>query len=195
MAQKHFNSYKEGLDLEFLRQYCLEHGEVKMMEQGEALEKAGEPARWIAYVEQGFFKYMVHNDKANKDCCTGFAFEGELVADYPFCLVGKMSEVTIEAGMECKVHIIDACELQQIFKEDAEKARIGTQITEHLFYMVYSRYLDNFRYDARERYKKLLSRCPQIVQQLPLKDIASFLGITSCYLSTIRKKPMLNEKK
>ena len=23
---KHFNSYKEGLDIEFLREYCMEHG-------------------------------------------------------------------------------------------------------------------------------------------------------------------------
>ena len=25
---KHFNTYKEGLDLEFLREYHMEHGEV-----------------------------------------------------------------------------------------------------------------------------------------------------------------------
>ena len=25
---KHYNSYKEGLDLEFLRDYCMEHGVV-----------------------------------------------------------------------------------------------------------------------------------------------------------------------
>ena len=24
----HFNSYKEGLNLEFMRDYCMEHGEV-----------------------------------------------------------------------------------------------------------------------------------------------------------------------
>ena len=24
---KQFNTYKEGLDLEFLREYCMEHGE------------------------------------------------------------------------------------------------------------------------------------------------------------------------
>ena len=24
---KHFNTYKEGLDLEFLREYCMEHRE------------------------------------------------------------------------------------------------------------------------------------------------------------------------
>ena len=44
---KQFNTYKEGLDLEFLRAYCMEHGE-----RGETLEEVGEPAQWVAYVER-----------------------------------------------------------------------------------------------------------------------------------------------
>ena len=94
-----FNSYKEGLDLEFLREYCMEHGERRVMERGETLEEAGEPAQWVPYVERGSFKYMVHrsatketlgsskNDEEGKDYCTGFAFEGEFVSDFPYCLV------------------------------------------------------------------------------------------------------------
>ena len=39
---KHFNTYKEGQDLEFLREYCMEHGEQRVMERGETLEEAGE---------------------------------------------------------------------------------------------------------------------------------------------------------
>ena len=74
---KHFNTYKEGLDLKFLREYCMERGERRVMERGETLEEAGEPAQWVAYVERGCFKYMVHNDEEGKDYCTGFAFEGE----------------------------------------------------------------------------------------------------------------------
>ena len=70
---KHFNTYKEGLDLEFLREYCMEHGERRVMERGETLEEAGEPAQWVAFVERGCFKYMVHNDEEGKDYCTGFA--------------------------------------------------------------------------------------------------------------------------
>ena len=27
-SNKHFNTYKEGLDLEFLWEYCMEHGVV-----------------------------------------------------------------------------------------------------------------------------------------------------------------------
>ena len=60
MEKRHFNSYREELDLDFLKQYCLEHGKVKTFELGEALEKAGEASRWIAYVESGYFKYMVN---------------------------------------------------------------------------------------------------------------------------------------
>lgn len=39
-TNKQFNSYKEGLDLEFLREYCMEHGERRVMERGETLEEA-----------------------------------------------------------------------------------------------------------------------------------------------------------
>ena len=62
MRQKHFNSYKEGLDLEFLRQYCMEHGKARTFKCGERLETAGEPARWIAYIEEGYFKYLIPSE-------------------------------------------------------------------------------------------------------------------------------------
>lgn len=61
MKQNHFNIYKEELNLEFLKQYCIENGSMKTFEQGEALEKAGKAAQWIAYVESGYFKYMVQS--------------------------------------------------------------------------------------------------------------------------------------
>lgn len=38
-TNKHFNSYKEGLDLEFLREYCMEHEERRVMERGKMLEE------------------------------------------------------------------------------------------------------------------------------------------------------------
>jgi len=41
---KQFNSYKEGLDLEFLREYCMEHGERRVMERGETLSSGGTDA-------------------------------------------------------------------------------------------------------------------------------------------------------
>ena len=80
-TNKQFNTYKEGLDLEFLRTYCMEHGERRTFLRGETLEEAGEPAQWVAFVERGCFKYLAHNDEEGKDYCTGLAFEGEFVSD------------------------------------------------------------------------------------------------------------------
>ena len=90
--------------------------------------------------------------------------------------------------MPCRVIIIEGKELKRMYNEDTEKKDIGMQVINNLFKMVYSRYLDLYRYDAKERYTMLLNRCPQIIQQLPLKDIASFLNITPQMLSKIRTK-------
>ena len=194
-VDKDFNSYKNGVDLAFLHQYCAERGTIKVLERGETLENTGEQARWVAYVEKGCFKYMVHNDEEGKDYCVGFAFEGEFVADYPYCLCGDLSEVTIEADMPCKVLVIEGRELQRLYDEDVETMRIGMGLMQNLFKMVYTRYLDHYRYSARVRYRQLLNRCPQIVQQLSLKDIASFLNVTPVYLSKIRREITFEEEK
>ena len=66
---KQFNTYKEWLNLEPQRKYCMEHGERRVMERGEKLEEAGESAQWMAFVKRGCFKYMVHNDEEDKDYC------------------------------------------------------------------------------------------------------------------------------
>ena len=53
-----FNSYQDGLDLELLRRYCMEQGEVRLLKRGEIFEDADKPSKYVAYVERGCFKYM-----------------------------------------------------------------------------------------------------------------------------------------
>ena len=117
----------------------MEHGERRVMERGETLEEAGEPAQWVAYVERGCFKYMVHNDEEGKDYCTGFAFEGEFVSDFPYCLDGDLSEVSIEADMPCEVRVISGQELQALIDNDPKMAKMDVKILKNLFKMVYGR--------------------------------------------------------
>lgn len=187
LPSKQFNTYKEGLDLELLREYCMEYGERRSFLHGETLEAMGEPAQWVAYVERGYFKYMVHNGEDGKDYCTGFAFEGEFVADYPNCLCGKISEVTIVAGTSCKVLQIQGKDLCSLL-ESANMRDLKQAISDHLFAQVYTQYLDSYRMTTRERYKRLLSRCPEIIQCISLKDIASYLKVTPTTISNIRRE-------
>ena len=48
--------------------------------------------------------------------------------------------------------------------------------------------IDLYTKTPKERYEKMLERCPQMFEIFSLKDIASFLNITPIYLSRIRKK-------
>ena len=182
-----FNSYIRGLDLEFLKTYCMEKGKLLSLSRGEILEDVGKPAQWVAYVVKGCFKYIVRNEVEAKDYITGFVFEREFVADYPNCLYGTKSEIRIEANTPCEVYAIRGNDLLDLYEESEDKASIGRHIAEHLFMQTYSRFLDHYRLDARGRYEHLIARCPDIVQQLSLKEIASFLNMTPQMLSKIRK--------
>ena len=182
-----FNLYKDGLDLESLRHYCMEHGEERLLKRGEIFEDAGNPSKYVAYVESGCFKYMVNNEEEGKDYCTGFAFEGELVADYPNCLTVRKSELTIVAGTTCKVFQILGKELEALL-DSVNMEGLKQAISDCLFAQVYAQYLDTYRMTTRERYKRLLIRCPELVQSINLKDIASYLKVTPTTISNIRRE-------
>ena len=155
--------------------------------KGDYFVKVGEKSRYIAYVECGYFNYIIHNSSEGKDYITGFAFEGEFVGDYPNCLSGKTSEVAIVAGTSCKVLLLAGEELRKLLDSDGMR-ELRQAISDNLFSQVYTQYLDTFRMTTRERYKCLLLRCPAIVQSINLKDIASYLRVTPTTISSIRRE-------
>ena len=65
--------------------------------------------------------------------------------------------------------------------------KLRAVIAEHILFQFRSRYIDLHCATARERYERLLQRCPGIVEHLDLQDIASFLNVTPKTISIIRK--------
>ncbi|MBR1378595.1 MAG: Crp/Fnr family transcriptional regulator [Bacteroidaceae bacterium] len=147
---KHFNSYKEGLDLEFLREYCMEHGERRTFLRGETLEEAGEPAQWVVFVERGCFKYMVHNDEEGKEYCTGFAFEGEFVADFPYCLDGDAAPTSLVAVVPSAVYVVDGADLERHYRQSQVAERMGRDYMAYCLGQVKS-HINNFYFKNNQR--------------------------------------------
>ena len=94
------------------------------------------------------------------------------------------------------IHCITDCELLQIEREDVEiSAKLGTTqmdysvkiLQEHL-QKDKQRMIDLATLSAEERYLKLIKNHPAIIQNIPLKYIASYLGINPGSLSRIRKE-------
>lgn len=107
-----------SLDLQVLREFCEHEGKMVEYRKGDQLEREGDPARWFAFVTEGCFKYVRYGVSDDKAHITWFSFEGEFMCDYPYCLDGDVSEVSIEADMPCEVRIISGRELQALFDSD-----------------------------------------------------------------------------
>ena len=185
MEQKFSNN---NLDLETLRDFCKREGEAVTYRKGDQLEREGDPARWLAFVESGCFKYVNHGISDEKEHITWFSFKGEFVVDYPTFLYGRPSQTTIVAMMSSRVLRVTGQQLEQFFDQDKETMKLRAIIAEHILFQFRSRYLDLHCTTARERYDLLMQRCPGIVEHLNLQDIASFLNVTPKTISKIRKE-------
>ncbi|MBR5655604.1 MAG: Crp/Fnr family transcriptional regulator [Prevotella sp.] len=184
MEQKFSNN---NLDLEMLREFCEREGEAVVYRKGDQLEREGDPARWLAYVESGCFKYVNYGISDDREHITWFSFEGEFVVDYPTFLYGRPSQTTIVAMMPSRVLRVTGQQLEQFFDQDKETMKLRAIIAEHILFQFRSRYLDLHRTTARERYELLMQRCQGIVKLLDLQDIASFLNVHPNTISKIHR--------
>ncbi len=176
------------LDLETLREFCEREGEAIRYRKGDQLEREGDPARWLAFVTEGCFKYVTHGLSDDSAHITWFSFEGEFVVDYPTYLYGRPSHTTIVAMMPSRVIRVTGEQMKKYFNQDKETMELRAIIAEHILDQFQSRYIDLHRTTARERYDLLMQRCPGIVEYLDLQDIASFLNVTPKTISKIRKE-------
>ncbi len=179
-----FNLYDRECDLSAIKKFCRENGRAVHYSKDDVLVQQGCIAKYLGVVESGYFKYTTLTSSGN-EVVVGFAFEGEIVADYYNSFNGLPSEITIKAGNEASVFQIRTEEARNIFNSFFEgnlSALNGT-----LFSEIYSRYLELYRKKPKERYIDLITMYPQILDVVSLRDIASYLLVTPVYLSRIRK--------
>ena len=184
MEQKFSNN---SSDLDMLREFCQREGEAVNYRKGDQLEREGDPARWLAFVEQGCFKYVNYSNSDERAHITWFSFEGEFVVDYPTFLYGRPSQTTIEAMMPSRVFRVTGQQLEQFFDQNKETMKLRAIIAEHILCQFRLRYIDLHCSTPRERYDQLMQRCPGIVDLLDLQDIASFLNVHPNTISKIRR--------
>ena len=176
-----------SIDLQELYDFCEREGETVSFQKGERMVCEGEPSQWFGFVTHGCFKYVTQGISDGKEHITWFSFEGEYVGDYPSCLNSNPSQSTIEAMITSSVLRVSGEQLMQLFNQNTKTMELRCIIGEHLLSQARARYLDFHNATPRERYDLLLSRCPGIVEHLPLHAIASFLKLTPQQLSRIRK--------
>ncbi len=159
----------------------------KEVNKKDCILREGQVCRYIHYVHSGALR-AYHVDKDNKEVTIMFAVADWWITDM-FCFVnGKPAMVYIEA-------IEDSC-IFQLSKENLDKLFLTLPQWERFFRILMQnayireqlRMMENLSLTAEERYDKFLAKYPQVAKQVTQKQIASYLGITPEFLSSIRKK-------
>lgn len=182
MAQ--FNHYLDVLDLSEVRALCMSRGELREYARDEAFLRIGEVSEYLGFVESGYFKYVVRTaDEVER--VVGLSFENDYVGDINSALAGSPTEVSVVAGQRSRVWTVGMGDFIELVSEKGMGYAMGIEVS--LFRTLYTRYLDMYRLTPMERYVKILTMYPDILQRVPLRELASFLCITPVHLSRLRK--------
>lgn len=179
-----FNLYDQKIDFAAIKETCREKGTHTHYAKDEPFVQQGYVGKYLGVVESGYFKYVTLTSSGD-EAVVGFAFEGEIVADYYNSFNGLPSEISIKAGSEAEVSQIRTAEARELFYSVYHDCL--SSINGALFSEIYARYLELHRKTPTERYLDLIKLYPGLFATVSLRDIASYLLITPTYLSRIRK--------
>ena len=117
-----------------------------------------------------------------------FAFNNSFVSAYDSFLTRKPSTYHIETLTKTTLWRLKYTDLQTIYRETGIGNLIGRYASEELFIKKSKRELSFLNETAGQRYQNLFIEQPHLIQHIPLKYIASYIGVTPQALSRIRKR-------
>ena len=184
MAQ--INDFLSHIDFDAMREYCMANGNTVHYARGDCFADAGRVGKYVGFVKSGYFKYCVITSKGDY-AVTGFSFEDECIVDFTQSfLFGKPSKISIVAGCDSVVLQVPLNSIREYLIQ--HKPELISKISAVVLEEAYSRYLDLHKRTPAERYLEISNKYPDLLDKVPLRDIASYLLVTPVHLSRIRKK-------
>lgn len=149
--------------------------------------KIGEIENYISFIEEGIVRLFIPTEDVNKEITFGFCFKYEFVSAYDSFLTRTPSTYQLQALTKTKIWSINYEDLQEVYRKTNMGNLIGRLTSERLFLIKSKREQSLLFESARTRYLNLFKERPKLIKQIPLKYIASYIGITPQALSRIRK--------
>jgi CRP-like cAMP-binding protein len=151
------------------------------------LLQAGDISRYECFVNKGCLRTYFVDDKGQEHIVQ-FAVEEWWTGEMYSFLTGQPSLYHIDALEDSELLLIEKSQWDQLFTEIPKFERLFRMLLQNAFIALQRRITDNMSLTAEERYIKFSQQYPHLEQRLPLKQIASYLGITPESLSRIRGK-------
>lgn len=156
-------------------------------EKGDTLLRNGEIARDYMLIESGLLRRHVIDLNGN-EVTTKFHSKGDfsiVVLSFFHQIPSIENVVAITDGVGWKISFKG---FMGLLKSVSGLGEWGRKWMSNQLFMSEQRSIDILVKSATERYLELLSEKPELMKEVPMKYLASYLGITNTSLSRIRKE-------
>ncbi|MEM1339663.1 MAG: Crp/Fnr family transcriptional regulator [Bacteroidota bacterium] len=150
------------------------------------LIRLGKTENFLSFIESGMVRLYI--PKIENDLTFGFVFKDAFVSAYDSFLTQTPTKYAIQAIQDTTVWRMTYDDLQMVYSTTKIGNLIGRKASEELFLIKSKRELSLLKDTAEERYINLFTERPELFTSVPLKYIASYIGVTPQALSRIRKR-------
>lgn len=158
-----------------------------VFEKNDYLLQQGQVEKKYWFIESGFVRSFIIDTEGNDKTFNLYGAK-EVVIDYASIFFFAPSRENIQALSKCVCWEISYEEFQEMFNtiNSYREQQRGLLVASYFALKEHS--ISLIADQAKERYLNLLKQKPYIIQNVSLKHIATFLGITDTSLSRIRKE-------
>ncbi|NAW51911.1 cyclic nucleotide-binding domain-containing protein [Elizabethkingia argentiflava] len=179
-----FDSIIQLTDEEF--SYYLSKLSYKEYKKGEIITKKGSIENYAYYVQKGIVRRFI--DKGEGDLTFYFSFEHDFVCAYDSFITQTPCRYMLQALENTSVMRMSWQDVQDLYRQSLKWERIGRILNEKAYLERAEREFSLLAQSPQERYESLFQQNREVIKRVPLKYIASYIGITPQALSRIRKR-------
>jgi CRP-like cAMP-binding protein len=188
MNDKHFLSsifIEQNFKKEDLKTILQQYQRIEFS-KNDFLIQEGTTANFYYFMESGFARSYVIDLEGN-DISTKFFTTTDIVIDWHSYFLKTKCRENIQAITPCVAWKITFENFMKLFNIEAFRDVGRTRLVNNYFELK-THSVSVIADPAKDRYLNLLKTKPDIIQNVPLKQIATYLGITDTSLSRIRKE-------
>ncbi len=164
-----------------------EKHEAITIKKGDFILTKGQVSNAYYLIEYGLTRSFLHDYEGN-EVTIGFCSDNDVVIEVASFFQRNPTVENIQALMETRLWKIKFEDFQELFHQIPEFREWGRSWMAKELVHSKNRAIAMITEPATARYLRLIKEKPILIQQAPLKHIASYLGITDTSLSRIRKE-------
>lgn len=168
-------------------QLFLSKVETKHYKSKTLLLNAGEVCKHGYFVNSGMLRSFNINDNIVEHVLS-FACEGWWISDMYSYISQKPGNLFIEVLEDAEVVVLSKVNQEILYSEIPKLERFFRILIENSLVAHQERLMDNLSLSAEERFEKFCKKYPTLIQKIPQKHIASFIGVTPEFLSKMKSR-------